>query len=173
MVSTRARLLDAIRQAPGIHKSQLCDVAGTKWSTASYHLERLQKQGLIRTQVVGKRLMIYPETMGFGDAMLLRARRDPVRADILDQLHQGPVGLTELARRSNVTRKVMRRHLSTLMRVGLVHRAPGHRGSFMRMDLASSRPTEPADRVTMMARPDVFDGTLETEFRSEAASQVR
>lgn len=120
----------AVRENPGIHKSELCRVTGLGWGTVGYQLGRLRASGRISGLSVNGRFVVFPSTIQLSDGLAIQALRRPPARIALTELQGAPRGLTELAKEGDVSRKVMRRHLRSLVDAGLVTRGEGHRGRF-------------------------------------------
>ena len=52
---SRARIMQVLRERPGLNKTQLCRLVGLSWATTTYHLRRLQVQGAVELERRGRR----------------------------------------------------------------------------------------------------------------------
>lgn len=72
--SLRDVLLRTIQESPGITLSQLKEKTDSAWGTIYHHLSKLIAEGLVQTQSVGRRRLIYPRSMGAAAAQDAEAR---------------------------------------------------------------------------------------------------
>ena len=130
MDGARGRILNTIFVEPGIHKSEICRRTGLGWGTVGYHLHKLRVDKYISTVRANGRLITIPREIPHGDALTVHALRQPPTRSILRHLLEARQGTVGLSNEFGMSRKVMRRHLSTLADAGLIARGEGHRGRF-------------------------------------------
>jgi len=122
---TRQRVLDRIAREPGIHKSALQRDLGLGWGTISYHLEGLRRAGLVKSLTRGRQVRIFPAGVPESQMRWLAALREDVPQGIVGRLAQDPgTGLGELAADLGVSRRLIRRHLTSLAEDGIVAAGP-------------------------------------------------
>lgn len=129
--ATRARIMAAIRNTPGIHMAQLSERTGLAWSTVDYHLRVLRRSGVVRFQKRDRECHVFPEGFPVEREPWFAALRDDDTSRVLRYLLESPgLSVPRLSEDLGKTRKVMRRHLATLVDSGLVSRRGGVRPVF-------------------------------------------
>jgi predicted transcriptional regulator len=128
----RLRLLDIVVRYPGLHLREVARQAEIPASHAQYHLRVLERNGLIAAERQGENLRYYPTkatpvgdvpALGTADRELLQLLRRPAAFRVLlHLLSDGPLALSELARRCRVTPSTMAYHLERLRARDLVGR---------------------------------------------------
>lgn len=144
---TRDRLLRLVEQDPGIHKSELHRRSGVGWGTLTHHLTVLLRHGRLRGVQHGKFFLLFASDRRPEAELYLAALRDPLRQTILSRLGAGgEMGIQQLSTELNLSRKVVRRHLTLLGGMGLVERTSDYRPRFRRRggDGAASSSIHPA-----------------------------
>ncbi len=57
--TTRARLVEVIEEEPGLSKKELCEAVDAGWGNTTYHLQRLEQAGFVRSQKQGHHRRFY------------------------------------------------------------------------------------------------------------------
>lgn len=126
-LETRKRLYDAARAAPGQSAREIQRAAGTAWGETTYHLDRLEKSGLLNRERGPHQDFYFPATVPLGERTLLRqARSAAVRRILVDLLRVAELTLPEVAERNGLSLSRASIHLRRLLETGLVR--PGRRG---------------------------------------------
>jgi DNA-binding transcriptional ArsR family regulator len=134
MVAPRLQLLDLAIREPGITTRQLAARIGVDETTASYHLRRLRRAGLVVSEAQGRSVHWFAASAGY--CPVLRAaipvmrRLDP-RA-VAHALDATPCTRVELAARAGVPVGAARWSLELLARSGIAERAKGGRVALAR-----------------------------------------
>ena len=120
-LETRRRLYIAAQRAPGRSARELQREAGTAWGETTYHLERLEKAGLLHRERGPHQDFFFAATVPLGDRTLLRVAQSPsvrrILIALLDREGQGLQGISE-ATAMSVSRASI--HLRRLIETGLV-----------------------------------------------------
>lgn len=122
-VTTRARLLSAIRAHPGVDRAELARLTGLSWSAVAHHVRAFVRRGEVSAAAVGRRT-VYHAGLAAREAALRRLlRTEPNAACLLRRLNDGPAsGLRPLSQELAMDRKAVRRYLALLSDAGLVRR---------------------------------------------------
>lgn len=129
----RERLYELVVQYPGVHLRELARLAQVAASHARYHLRVLEKTGRVSSVAAGRNLTFYPTraspvgqlaTVGPADRRLLvLLRRPAVLRIVVVLLLEGPLTLTDLAKRCGLTPPTVHHHLVRLAAAGLMEPA--------------------------------------------------
>lgn len=118
---SRARILEILRLAPGLHVAEIARRLDLTWQGASHHLRALEAQGAVRSALLRRRRVYLlrdapPDAAGVERALASTSAVRLARAVLAEP------GLTalELARRAGLSRRVAYHHALILRRVGLV-----------------------------------------------------
>lgn len=123
---SRVKILQAVRQDPGIHVSLLAKRAGLSWQTTRYHLKILASQGLVQIDKGGRERRAFPLGVSTTHRSWLAALRTGEAAQVLRLLLADPgQTIPALSRRMGHSEKVVRRQIANLSNAGLVQRK-GH-----------------------------------------------
>jgi DNA-binding IclR family transcriptional regulator len=123
---SRVKILQVVRQDPGIHVSLLAKRAGLSWQTTRYHLRILQTQGLVQVDKGGRERRAFPLGVSTTHRSWLAALRTGEAAQVLRLLLTEPgQTIPALSRRMGHSEKVVRRQIANLSQAGLVQRK-GH-----------------------------------------------
>ena len=130
----REKLLAIIRQHRGVHKSELCRLAGYGWGNVGHHVDVLKDQALIETQKRGRLLWIFDVKVSARDRDIIVALRPSPARRILQALGLQPQAtIRTLSDELSVSKKVIRHHLAVLERVDEVEQLEGHPPAFARV----------------------------------------
>lgn len=130
---TRERLLAIIREHRGLHKSELCRLAGYGWGNVGHHVVVLVEQGLVETQKRGRLLWIFDSKVSERDRDLVVALRPSPARRIMEALGLQPKAtIRSLSDELVVSKKVIRHHLSVLKRVDVVEQLEGNPPAYAR-----------------------------------------
>jgi DNA-binding IclR family transcriptional regulator len=129
--TTRHEILNTLRHEPGLTKSQLCRRLDLSWSSVWHHVHRLEEEG----QVIRKNLYgwtgLYAASTPRLEMLLLPLLRDAAALSILGILREHPGSrIQDMARRSPLSRKQIRRRLGYLHAAGLVDRSDEFQAKF-------------------------------------------
>lgn len=130
---TRERLLAIIREHRGLHKSELCRLAGYGWGNVGHHVVVLVEQGVVETQKRGRLLWIFDSKVSARDRDLVVALRPSPARRILQSLGLQPKAtIRSLSDELAISKKVIRHHLSVLKRVDEVEQLEGNPPAYAR-----------------------------------------
>lgn len=121
----RARILEEVRDAPGIRAFALADRLGVSLPTIAYHVRRLEKEGKMRAVRVSGSVRLHPAGAASplreaeAECALTRAKWRVARSI----LHDPDWSQSACAARLGVSRQAVQRHVATLRRAGLVVQA--------------------------------------------------
>lgn len=123
----RGRLYDRVRAAPGTTAAALAREFSVDLTTARYHLVRLEREGLLRSQLAGRSIYWFPP-----EARVDVAAADATSAETARRIAR-LVGerpgstTTEIARTAGLRVDLTHYHLHRMARAGLVARSEGKR----------------------------------------------
>jgi predicted transcriptional regulator len=129
---SRADLLHVIREQRGIHKSELMRRCGKGWGNVGHHLKVLESLGLIDTETRGRLLWIFDKQVDQLERdCIVATHRTPARR-ILEaiSLRTAPTTIRTLSAELDLSKKVIRLHLSTLQRAQAIKKVEGHPPAF-------------------------------------------
>lgn len=119
--ASRDLILAAVREAPGIHASDLARVTKLSWGNLTHHLRILEEERLLAKCTQGARACYFDSHISSMDWPRLIARRDAINAIILDALAGNPtMALGDLARLTGTPPRAIGRHMRRLVEQGLV-----------------------------------------------------
>lgn len=131
---SRERLLGIIRQHRGVHKSELCRLAGYGWGNVGHHVDVLKDDGLVETETRGRLLWIFDAQVSGRDRdMIVAIRPSPARRIMQALGLQPKATIRSLSDELAVSKKVIRHHLSVLRRVDVVEQLEGHPPAYARV----------------------------------------
>lgn len=122
--SSRERIIELARTAPGLHVSEIIKRTQLAAGTVGYHLLRLEAEGVIRTLVAGRRRLVFlaSDARTFdtdADAMsLLRGKTALAVAEALSQT--APTSMLRLVTRLHESPRAVYYHVKRLREAGLV-----------------------------------------------------
>lgn len=124
----RQRLLDVIRNDPGINVRRLARIAGTGWTNCEHHLRRLEEQGLVRRRrIQGHWGMFATATVGAPHAEGVGLLRDERNWRIVEAVRRAPgCRQVDLAAQVYISPSSLCRRLQALDENGLIRRTGGH-----------------------------------------------
>ena len=129
----RGRLYGFIESNPGIHLSALTRLSDLGNNHATYHLDRLEKEGRIWSRKEGRFLIFFadsvPKSSEFSSSQIdINFSKNSVKRSILMQLNQsdlldlaGPSG-TEISNQIGVSAQVLSYHIRSLIDWNMVER---------------------------------------------------
>lgn len=125
---TREHLLMQVREEPGLTKTELCKRVGLAWGTVYYHVNRLQKAGIVNVIEDGSSTRVFDACIPSEDMRLIGSLRREYSKNIVRFLSQnGGIQMCDLVKDLGVSRKIVRRHLSALSESGALQRGEGSR----------------------------------------------
>jgi|GEM_PF-1219055 predicted transcriptional regulator len=115
----RLKILDFIRNNPGLSIAQLQDATGIDRNTLKYHLNILERENLITSVKVGnKRLLFAGEPL---DMASLVVKSSEKKSQIMDFLSETDgIRLKEVSERMKISSKLLYYHVKELEKLGLV-----------------------------------------------------
>ncbi len=118
---TRRRILETIRREPGITISNLCRRTEAGWGTVKYHLQILQRAGLVVSRSPGRDCLLFPQEYPRDELPVTEVLRRGRAASLAKAIAQSPgASQKELCARVNMTRKIIRTYVDMLTSAGLV-----------------------------------------------------
>jgi len=119
--STRALILEAIEERPGINKSELRRRLGMAWGSIWYHLDVLERSLCIRVHRSGTDVHLFPLKIPRHEVDWLSVLRDATRRHIAEHLLLHPdTSARQLAKRYGIGVRHVRRQLARLREVALI-----------------------------------------------------
>jgi DNA-binding transcriptional ArsR family regulator len=120
---SRERILQVLRQHPGMNLSRLCRAVGLSWATTKYHLKRLEAEGAVALHRRGRRdIACFPVGVPARYRPWLAALFDPEAAAVLAALGKGEAGVADLSQRTGLSESATRRRLDRLHQNGLLNK---------------------------------------------------
>jgi DNA-binding transcriptional ArsR family regulator len=118
---TRSRIVDRLRESPGVGTRALADLAEVNAATLLYHLEILARFGRVKSQRLGRQRVWYLTQAPRPDLRRAAMLSVPARKQLYDLIQASP-GSTqaELARRMGLSAATIHHHLYELADAGLV-----------------------------------------------------
>jgi predicted transcriptional regulator len=122
---SRDRLLTVIRERPGLPVTDLADAAGVPRNTATYHLRRLEREGLAVSQRSGRvRVWFVPGGLARKDeaSAFAALRHDTTRAIAMEVAAQPGLDQQALCARFGLAPSLAHWHADRLVQSGLVRK---------------------------------------------------
>lgn len=120
-LETRRRLYEAARGGPGRSAREIQRSAGTAWGETTYHLDRLEKAGLVHRERGPHQDFYFASTVPLGDRTLLRLARSPaVRRILVALLGRADQTLPEVRASTGLSISRASIHLHRLLETGVV-----------------------------------------------------
>ena len=121
-LETRRRLYLATRSTPGRSAREIQRAAGTAWGETTYHLDRLERSGLVHRERGPHQDFYFAASVPLGERTLLRvARSSAARRILVVLLREGDLTLAEVTSRAALSLTRVSIHLRRLLDTGLVH----------------------------------------------------
>lgn len=155
----RARIVQTLRDWPGLHLESIARASQTSATLAHHHLTRLEIDGDASSIRVGRRRHYFLRDIPAGAFERIAIIRQPLPfALILSLLHQGPATHGALKRDLQFTGSTIRYHLSRLERLDLVRQsAPGTQYALSRpLDIQMMMRRYPPPKEILEAFGDVW-----------------
>jgi predicted transcriptional regulator len=157
--ATRRRIVERVRDDPGVHFNALVRGLDMAPGQVQYHLKRLLDDRVVAEDCYG-RTHYYPPSFDAWERRALALLRRETSADVVGiLLESGAVPATEVAERVGIARSTLSWHVERLVGVGLVEERRDARG---RVVLALAHPERTA-RLLRRARP-TLPGRLVDRF---------
>lgn len=131
--------MQAVLEYPGIHLSELCRHVGIRPAHAQHHLRALEDaRGITSTRDERYQRFWPTKETQFGSLpaldpsereLLQYTRRPPMLRILVNLIVEGPLQLSDLARRCRLAPSTVHGHLKRLEAAGLVHRQEGSRAA--------------------------------------------
>lgn len=134
-LESRRRIFEYVASHPGVHLRQIERDLSLSTGMLSYHLEVLEKRGLLRSEVQENRRCYFPAKAFRQDqrrALALLRQRVP-RHILLDLLLHGPRTFGELQAAAGVSPSTLSYHLKKLAGASLVVRGRRERESVLQV----------------------------------------
>lgn len=122
MSETRKRILEYIQKNPGITFRKLAEELNLGIGNLQYHLNVLEKNGLIKSKKVGGKRHIFPAEFEKEYEALLRVISNKTQRKILLLLATGSKTQTEIAKELNLTQATINYHMKILNENNIVER---------------------------------------------------
>jgi DNA-binding transcriptional ArsR family regulator len=118
----RKRILDLVRQHPGILVSQLRRDSGLGWGAFYHHLARLREEGLLGIRRVGpRRLAFIPHVAEEMDAARLAALGHPTARKVAHAVLRAPgTSIREVVQETGESPRVVYYHVRQLLKAGVI-----------------------------------------------------
>lgn len=150
----RARIADAVAEAPGIHFSELVRTLDLAPGQVQYHVRRLRGEGSVREERLYGRTHYYPPSFGEWErGAIALLRRETARDVVAYLLAEGPSGPASVADDLGVARSTLEWHVGRLEERGLVEK---ERDARNRVTLVAARP-EATVRLLATVEPTLPD----------------
>lgn len=120
---TRKAIYDEVCREPGLGVKELAETADVSYSTASYHLERLEEADMVVSSKRGKKLCYFQNggTYTEDERELLKVLRNEEAMRVFMDIHEHPgTYRTRIADRLDVSTTTVNWHLDGLVEAGLV-----------------------------------------------------
>lgn len=150
----RDRLLQLVRDYPGLHLRELARQADTSLNLVQYHVQRLQDDGALDIALAGGKVRAFPPGMKAEDRALLGALRDKPRLRIaMHLLDGGAMSHGDLVKRLKMGKSTLSFHLRQMEEAKILAKTPAGYGLMddkkVRSMLETYPPTQ--DAVDRMA----------------------
>lgn len=122
----RTAIRELVQETGGIHKSAISKKLGIPWGPTGFHLSKLSRNKEILLEYHDGLLWAFPPNLKLSDRQRrAKVNRGPRRRlmGIIGSRRQATIA--ELSAELQASRKVVRTHLSHLMRAGVVNRGGG------------------------------------------------
>lgn len=139
---TRKVIFEAVCAHPGLGVHAIAKTAGVSYSTATYHLERLQGAGMIVMTPDGNKLCYYKNGGAFTETerRILPLIKNDEASRLLEAIIERPgTYRAELAERLGVTATTINWHLKRLREAGLVDETRQGRNAHLRARIGELR----------------------------------
>jgi predicted transcriptional regulator len=118
-------MLETIKARPGIPVVELKSAVPMGWGTLSFHIRCLEKQGVVQSQVSGRRRLLYPTATTDEAAVPVLVAEAVLRGKTARAVYEGiranpGLGLPELCRILDRSPRVVYHHVLRLVERGLV-----------------------------------------------------
>lgn len=122
MTETRRRVLEYIQKNPGVTFRKLAEELNLGIGNLQYHLNVLEKNGLIKSRKVGGKRYIFPAEFEKEYEALLQVISNKTQRKILLLLATGSKTQTEIAKKLNLTQATINYHMKILSKNNIVER---------------------------------------------------
>lgn len=121
----RRRILALVRDRPGISVSEVARALDTLWTTAAFHVERLESARLVASARIGRRRVLFPAERIAWDMLEARGllAEAPCRAVARAIAERPRVGITDLCSATGLSERAVYHHVKRLVDAGLVRPA--------------------------------------------------
>lgn len=157
----RKAIYDEVCREPGLGVKDLAEVADVSYSTASYHLQRLEDADMVVSSKRGKKLCYFQNggTFTESERELLKVLRNEGAMQVFLDIHQHPgTYRTRIADRLDVSTTTVNWHLDGLVDAGLVREDRDGRTAHLYVD---------QERLDEGVRP-LLDKTADGEVETPA-----
>jgi len=147
----RRALADIISNGPGVETADLIKRIGLDGGTAEYHLQVLEREGVVKSLHVGRTRTWYSAGTP-APTPAQQALRDPTRALILDIVTREPgITMTRLARMTGKSKAATHAHIHTLLGARVLEAR--REGIRRRLRASSEDPSEARSSIQPAASP--------------------
>ena len=113
---TRKRIVEVVRENPGVSAREIQRRAGLGWGETAYHLDQLTRGGALRRERGGRRDYYFPAEFTWEDRRVFQAlRSDPARRLLLELSVRPDRTLGELHATTGLTLSTTSFHLRHLL----------------------------------------------------------
>lgn len=103
-----------------MNKAQLRRAVGLAWTTAAYHLLRLERKGAVHLERKSNATLCFPIGIPARFRPWLALLQDPDACRILDALNNGRRSVTQISQTTGLSEAAVRRHLKRMIQAGIV-----------------------------------------------------
>lgn len=128
---TRQEILNLVRDAQGLTKTELTARLGLAWGTVHHHLRVLvRERQLVQRRTLGWSRYFTTDVGGVEFGLMPLLREDLVPA-LIERVRQNPgIGIQSLSADLGISRKIVRSRLERLVETGLLERSEHYRPRF-------------------------------------------
>lgn len=123
-ISQRAVILALVKERPGLTMTEVVTTCEVPWSSAQRRLKELEDQGLVRSEYVAARRLLYPAEAAKEAPSPNRAhlvRRDSRTRAIAEAIDNSPgFGPEEISASTGISLRVVYHHLLRIKQAGLI-----------------------------------------------------
>jgi predicted transcriptional regulator len=122
-LNKKAQILDAIQNNPGIHIRGLIRETGFENGVITHHLNKLEKQGIIKSQKLSRHRRYYSTDVPEEEFCIIRNMRKPTKKEaIFSIIVQGSPTFGDLVEKLNKSPSTVSWNVSELVKEGIVEK---------------------------------------------------
>lgn len=119
-LEVRRNIYQTILKNPGLHLRELQRRTGIATGMLTYHLDVLERTGLIRSEAKEKRKCYFPHAFSYSQSSLIMFMRESVPRKILILLLENPRNFAEIVEKTNKSKSVISTHISRMIKAGII-----------------------------------------------------